>query len=220
MAHSQTEENYLKAVYTLMDKSDGGVNTTTLAKRLDTKASSVTDMIKKLADKKLVDYKKYQGVTLTAKGKRIALSIIRKHRLWEVFLLKQLKFKWDEVHVIAEQLEHVQSEELTKRLAEYLGNPKFDPHGDPIPDENGKIVAMTEVVSLSKLQKGDKGTIISVKDSSSPFLQYLEQKELLIGTQIEVSESYDYDNSKTIIAHKKEISLSEQVCDNLILDLR
>jgi DtxR family Mn-dependent transcriptional regulator len=137
--NSFTEENYLKEIFKLMQQEDSMVSTNSIADKLGTRAASVTDMLIKLADKKLVHYKKYQGVTLTAKGKKVALEIIRNHRLWEVFLVEKLQFKWDEVHEMAEELEHINSKEMVLRLDKYLGYPKFDPHGDPIPDGKGKI---------------------------------------------------------------------------------
>lgn len=219
MSNSQSEENYLKAIYSLMSKSDTSASTNAIAKRLDTKASSVTDMLKKLSEKKLVSYKKYQGATLTSKGKEVAINIIRKHRLWEVFLLQHLNFKWDEVHVIAEQLEHIESKELTDRLDRFLGNPKFDPHGDPIPDAQGKIVQIDEASILAELPQDALGVVIGVKDSSSPFLQYLETRGLVIGTRVKVLERYDFDGSMTLQANGKDsISVSKEVCNNLVIE--
>src|SRR5580693_6558937 len=133
-----TEENYLKAIYHLSLQSES-VSTNQIAASLNTKAASVTDMLKKLADKELINYTKYQGVTLTPQGEKIAVSIIRKHRLWEYFLVEKLNFKWDEVHDVAEELEHISSKELADRLDQFMGYPKYDPHGDPIPDSNGKL---------------------------------------------------------------------------------
>lgn len=137
--NSLTEENYIKAIYKLCEKSADAVSTNAIAEKMHTKAASVSDMLKKLSKKKLINYRKYQGVTLTAKGEKLALAIVRKHRLWELFLVQKLNFKWDEVHDIAEQLEHIQSDELVKRIDKFLDHPKFDPHGDPIPDVNGKL---------------------------------------------------------------------------------
>ena len=218
MANSQSEENYLKAIFTLEAKLDDSVSTTAISRRLETKASSVTDMIKKLAEKKFVNYKKYQGVRLTAKGRKVAVNIIRKHRLWEVFLLKHLNFKWDEVHVIAEQLEHIESRELTDRLDDFLGHPKFDPHGDPIPDKQGKMVAIEEASILSELKAGQSGVIIGVKDSSSPFLRYLESRDLVIGTKLKVEEVFDFDDSMTVVTRDNEVSISKEVCNNLVVE--
>ena len=163
---SYTEENYLKVIYHLSEISHP-VQTNAIADRIQTKAASVTDMIKKLSEKELVHYVKYQGVTLTEKGKLTAINIVRKHRLWEVFLVDKLNFKWDEVHEVAEELEHIQSNLLIERLDEFLDFPKVDPHGDPIPDKNGNFAEMT-FTKLSKLKNGDKGNITGVSEHSSP----------------------------------------------------
>ena len=151
---SQSEENYLKAIYHLGNQSQKGVSTSDIANKLETKASSVSDMIKKLSDKKLVEYKKYYGVNLTKKGKLIAASVVRKHRLWEVFLVDKLNFTWDEVHDVAEQLEHIKSKKLMEELDSFLGFPKTDPHGDPIPDKDGNLQTIEKTL-LSNLKKGE-----------------------------------------------------------------
>ncbi len=159
---SFTEENYLKAIHRLSRKYPEGVSTNSIAEAMETKASSATDMIKKLASKSLIDYKKYKGVKLTEKGSRTAIAVVRKHRLWEVFLVDNLGFKWDSVHDIAEQLEHVQSEELVEKLDQYLGCPKYDPHGDPIPDADGNILHHKETC-LIDLKPSDKGIVVGLK---------------------------------------------------------
>lgn len=213
--NSITEENYLKAIYSL--SIDGAASTNAIAERLQTKASSVTDMAKKLAEKNLVYYKKYQGVQLTETGLSIALKIIRKHRLWEVFLVEKLNFKWDEVHEIAEQLEHINSVELTKRLDEFLGNPKFDPHGDPIPDADGNMVIRNKAKLLSELAVNDNGIIVGVKDSDANFLQFLESQQLVLGTPITLSQFFDFDRSMVITTNGRTLTLSHQVCKNLLI---
>ncbi len=200
-AISYTEENYLKAIFSLTLKSKKGASTNDIAKRLETKASSVTDMIKKLAEKGLVDYKKYQGTNLTSEGREVAVGTVRKHRLWEVFLVEKLGFGWDEVHDIAEQLEHIRSKELTVRLDDFLGNPKYDPHGDPIPDKEGNIALHKEVM-LEDLKTEDKAVVVGVKDSSTEFLQYLEQTGLVLGAEIEVKEIIAFDKSVSISINK------------------
>ncbi len=166
--NSFTEENYLKAIYKLSLNGVQGVSTNAIADKLATKPSSVTDMIKKLADKKLVSYQKYQGVNLTKRGRDIAVSIIRNHRLWEVFLVEKLNFKWDEVHDLAEELEHINTHKLTERLDEFLEFPKFDPHGDPIPDKDGNIVQHKDI-TLSDLSTGRKTVIVGIKNHSKVF---------------------------------------------------
>ena len=213
--NTQTEENYLKAIYKLSDQGKTVVSTNSIAERLHTKASSVTDMLKKLSEKKFLNYEKYQGVTLTKSGEKVALKIIRKHRLWEVFLVDQLHFKWDEVHDIAEQLEHVVSPEMVNRLDKYLDFPKFDPHGDPIPDKNG-IFSNRKEFSLADLKSSDKGTIVGVNDSSVAFLQYLEEKQLVLGTSVIMVEKFKYDKSIAIkMNDKKEITISNKVARNI-----
>ena len=216
---SFTEENYLKAIFSVKTEKDKGASTTVIANILDTKASSVTDMIKKLADKNLVNYKKYYGVTLTELGKKSAIQTIRKQRLWEVFLVNKLAFGWDEVHEIAEQLEHIQSIELTNRLEKFLEYPKFDPHGDPIPDKEGNMAARIETKSLSRMKPGEKGTIVGVKDTSTEFLQFLKTRNLVLGTHIEIDEIFEYDNSLTIKINEATKFVSEQVSKNIIIKI-
>lgn len=209
-----TEENYLKAIYSLGNGTDS-VNTNALAEKLETKAASVSEMIKKLSEKKLVKYKKYQGASLTAKGKKIATTVIRNHRLWECFLVEKLSFKWDEVHDMAEELEHINSALLTERLDEFLGFPKTDPHGDPIPDSDGNILQQKQL-PLSSLAKGDKGVIIGVNDSSTSFLQFLDSKKIGLGTTVAVIEHFEFDQSVEIkINNKEKLVVSHQVAVNL-----
>ena len=215
--HSKSEENYLKAIYALTEQDEQGASTTAVAKKLDTKASSVTDMVKKLADKSLVNYKKYQGVTLTEEGRRIAVNIIRKHRLWEVFLVNHLNFRWDEVHEIAEQLEHIRSSELTDRLDHFLDHPRFDPHGDPIPDADGNIISHQETFALSELTADEQGIIVGVDDSSSAFLQYLENQNLILGKRITVVQVFEYDQSMSILVEAEAKTISHQVSKNLFV---
>ena len=214
---SQTEENYLKAIFKLSEKNGKKVSTNAIAGQLNMAAASVTDMVKRLAEKKLVSYQKYRGVNLTEEGKSAATNIIRKHRLWEVFLVKKLQFHWDEVHEIAEQLEHIKSNILTDRMDDFLGYPKFDPHGDPIPDRDGKIVYHKEV-TLSKLKEGESGIVVAVDDHTSLFLQYLDKIKLGLNTEVKVVDSTPFDNSKTLVfSDGKEITVSEKVCENLLV---
>jgi len=214
--HSFTEENYLKVIYHLSLQSDGAVQTNSIAEGMQTKPASVSDMIKRLADKQMVDYIKYQGVTLTARGKTAAVNVIRKHRLWEVFLVDKLSFKWDEVHDIAEQLEHVNSSLLVERLDEYLGFPKKDPHGDPIPDKDGNFEEMS-VIKLNKLSPGNKGLIIGVSEHSSPFLKYLEKVGLTLGKEIEITEIIDFDGSVELQTTNKKITISREVAKHILI---
>ncbi|MCB9230850.1 MAG: metal-dependent transcriptional regulator [Bacteroidia bacterium] len=209
-----TEENYLKAIYKLGHRGEDWVSTNSLAEILNTKASSVTDMVKKLAEKDFVNYKPYTGVNLTAKGLEIAVGTIRKHRLWEVFLVERLDFKWDEVHEIAEELEHINSDELVLRLEKFLGYPKYDPHGDPIPDRNGKVLHHKNRV-LSDLKINEEAIIVGVKEHAPSFLQYLEKHNLLLGTRIKVRNKFEFDHSLVVEVKGIENTVSHQVAKNL-----
>lgn len=216
---SFTEENYLKSIYHLSGKSDEVVSTSALAEASHTKAASVTDMLRRLSEKELIHYKKYQGVTLTEEGKRIALKIIRRHRLWEVFLVEKLGFKWDEIHEIAEQLEHIDFTELTDRLESFLGTPLYDPHGDPIPNKSGEMPSLT-TTKLSNAPLAKKLTVRSVSEDSAAFLQHLDRLAITIGTTIFVRERSDFDSS-IIISYNNgvEATLSKAVSDNLFVTL-
>lgn len=216
--NSFTEENYLKAIYKLSLNGVQGVSTNAIADELSTKPSSVTDMIKKLAEKQLVSYQKYQGVNLTKKGRDIAVSIIRNHRLWEVFLVEKLKFKWDEVHDLAEELEHINTHKLTERLDEFLKFPKFDPHGDPIPDKDGNIVQHKDF-TLSDLRKGDKAIVVGVKEHSKSYLNYLEQLQLVLGAEVEVRDIVEFDATMQLLVNNKQVIISNQASKNLIVKL-
>jgi len=213
---SQTEENYLKAIYSIGISNAKNINTTLISRKLKTKPSSVTDMIQKLAEKDLIYYEKYKGVTLTQSGKKIAIDIVRKHRLWEVFLVNKLNYNWDEVHEMAEQLEHIKSDTLVGRLEAFLDFPKHDPHGDPIPDENGNI-AQHKNVMLSSLEINSSGIVIGVKDSSSSFLQFLDNSNIKLGDTIKVIAKEDYDNSILIENKLQTKSISQQISANLFV---
>ncbi|AOM75871.1 metal-dependent transcriptional regulator [Pedobacter steynii] len=213
---SFTEENYLKIIYHLSENNDQAVQTNAIAEKMQTKAASVTDMIKKLADKQLIDYKKYQGVRLTVTGKQAAINIVRKHRLWEVFLVEKLNFKWDEVHDIAEELEHINSPELVERLDEFLLYPKNDPHGDPIPDKHGKFDAIP-FTRLSKLQAGEQGLIMGVSEHSSAFLKHLEKLGLTLGKTLTLATITDFDGSVEIMMEDKKISVTREVAKHILI---
>ena len=214
--NSQSEEDYLKAVYHLQ-RENKSVSTNAIASYLEMKPSSVSDMLKKLADKKLIYYKKYKGSSLTKKGKLIALSIIRKHRLWETFLVDKLGFGWGHVHSIAEQLEHIDSEELIDKLDAFLQFPKYDPHGDPIPGKDGVIEALNQKL-LIELQKSDKGIITGVKKGTPSLLNYLDKEKIKLGDSIKVLEIREFDGSFLILINEKKIMLSEKICQNLLLE--
>ena len=207
-----SEENYLKTIYHLATISDSEVSTNAIAEMM------VTDMLKKLSEKDLVHYKKYQGVSLTEKGKLIAKMIVRKHRLWEVFLVDKLDFSWDEVHDIAEQLEHIKSEQLINRLDDFLGNPTEDPHGDPIPDVNGQIVK-TEKQLLSELLENQNGICVGVKDTSSEFLKYLDKQGISLGSKIEIMGKESFDLSLKIRLNSRELTISNKIASNLFVKL-
>lgn len=209
-----SEENYLKVIYHLSLVSPKGVNTNAIAGMLETKASSVTDMIKKLAEKNLVSYIKYQGVSLTEKGMYAAKMIVRKHRLWEVFLVEKLHFSWDEVHEIAEELEHIKSEKLINKLDEFLGFPNVDPHGDPIPDATGEIKKVQKKL-LSEVSLEIEFQCVGVKDTSVDFLQFLDKKGIALGTFITVLEKEVFDETLKIKLNNKVITISNKIATNL-----
>ena len=218
LATSFTEENYLKAIFHLSPEETVAVNTNAIADALKTKAASVTDMLKKLSDKNLINYVKYQGVTLTDKGRQTALQIIRKHRLWEVFLVEKLNFKWDEVHDLAEDLEHINSAKLINSLEAFLGFPKFDPHGDPIPDIDG-VLKEPALVPISKMQINQKGIISGVSEHTRVFLNYLEKMGLVLGKKILVKETIEFDGSVIIEIDNKLQTISREVAKNLLTAL-
>lgn len=209
-----SEENYIKVIYHLSLVSPKGINTNAIAGMLNTKASSVTDMMKKLSDKELVAYQKYQGVTLTEKGFHSAKMIVRKHRLWEVFLVDKLNFSWDEVHEIAEELEHIKSEVLINKLDAFLDFPTFDPHGDPIPNADGEIKKINKLL-LSDSELNKEYQCVGVKDSSSSFLQYLDKQKIALGSKITVKEKESFDDTLLVEIDSREMTLSNKIANNL-----
>jgi DtxR family Mn-dependent transcriptional regulator len=214
MELSVAEENYIKAIYGLRQNV---VATNTIAQVIETKASSVTDMLQKLAEKNLVNYVKYKGVSLTETGEQVALNTLRKHRLWEVFLVEKLGFGWDEVHDIAEQLEHIRSEKLTEKLDTFLGSPNFDPHGDPIPNSNGQMPNRS-LKNLSECSPGQTVIIERVKDGNPAFLQYLERVNLTIGDTLVVTDFLPFDNSmEVLLPNQVKLILSTTVTQNLYI---
>ncbi len=215
---SFTEENYLKTIFHLNYHVDENVSTNAISEALNTKAASVTDMLKKLAEKELINYEKYQGVTLTEIGQKNAVTIVRKHRLWEVFLVDKLNFKWDEVHDIAEELEHINSETLINRLEAFLDFPKRDPHGDPIPDKDG-VIKSQELIPVSKLKVGDLGVISGVREHSTEFLKYLEKTGLILGKTLSVTEIIKFDSSVMVKIKNNQQMISREVAKNLLIAL-
>lgn len=218
--NSFTEENYIKAIYKLIESEGDTVSTNAIAEKMDTKAASVTDMLKKLFTKKLINYKKYQGVTLTPKGEKVALNIIRKHRLWEMFLVEKLNFRWDEVHDVAEQLEHINSDKLIEQIDKFLNYPKVDPHGDPIPDAKGKL-NIPKSQLLSKFNKNDICIMTGVVDHSTAFLQYLDKSGINLGNEIKIKDIIAFDHSLQITINKgNSIFISNDVAKNILVLLK
>ncbi|PJJ60314.1 metal-dependent transcriptional regulator [Hymenobacter chitinivorans] len=215
---SYTEENYLKAIFKLAEAEPGSeVSTNRIAEVLQTRAASVTDMLRRLGEKGLLNYTRYRGVSLTPEGRRLALLTIRKHRLWEVFLVQKLGFNWDEVHEVAEEMEHIQSPLLVRRLDEFLGFPQTDPHGDPIPTEEGAILRPQNRL-VADLSPGDSGTVVAVKNTSASFLQYLDKVGLCLGAQLEVLDKVSFDNSLEIkVNDQKTTLISAEVSRNLFV---
>ncbi len=213
---SQSEENYLKAIYSLSYTEDK-ISTNLLAEKMNTKASSVTDMVKKLSEKSYITYLKYKGFELTEKGSKLAAQIVRKHRLWEVFLVDKLKFGWEEVHDIAEQLEHIQSKQLTDKLDDFLGNPKFDPHGDPIPDKNGVYPSLKVSFPLNAIELNTIYTITGVEDGSMDFFQFLKRYEIGLGSEIKVLEKFPFDDSLRIQIDQSEMNISAIVSKKIFV---
>lgn len=213
--YSTSEENYIKAIFHLQ-REDGTVTTNELANELKTKPASVTDMMKKLKTKKLLHYQPYQGFRLSSEGNKVALTIIRRHRLWEYFLAEKLKFSWDEVHAVAEDLEHVSSKKLIDKLDEFLGFPRVDPHGDPIPDMNGKIETSKQI-PLTELPLNRSAVVCHVSDQSTEILDLLKHKNISLGTKLEVKKKFDFDGSMEIKIRQQLFTISEQLAKNIFV---
>ncbi len=221
MTISLTEENYLKAIYSLSSSSvDEAISTNQISDKLNIKAATVTDMLKRLSEKKLINYIPYRGVKLNEKGKQTAVKVVRKHRLWEVFLVEKLNFKWDEVHEIAEQLEHINSDELILRLDKFLGKPKFDPHGDPIPDAKG-LLNVVKAVALNKHKTKSEFIFVGVTEHSKSFLQHLTAIGLKIGDTLKIEDINDFDNSFKVKINKHNTRFfSNKVAANILVDIK
>jgi DtxR family Mn-dependent transcriptional regulator len=215
--HTFTEENYLKSIFHLSKNETDTVSTNQIAADINTAAATVTDMLKKLADKKLIKYKKYKGVSLTKSGLIVAGKIVRKHRLWETFLVNKLNFGWDEVHDLAEQLEHIKSDELIDRIDKFLGFPKYDPHGDCIPDKNGNMPTITTKPLLS-CDTNTTYQLVGVSQQSTAFLQMLDKLKIKIGCKIKVTDKHSFDGSMQVkVDNQNAINISELVAKNLIV---
>lgn len=213
---SHSEENYLKEIFHGQGANSIKVSTSELASRLNAKPSSITDMIQKLSEKKLVSYVKYKGASLTKRGEDLAIQIIRKHRLWETFLVTKLNFGWEEVHDIAEQLEHIDSTKLIDSLDRFLEYPKFDPHGDPIPDKQGTIIYQESTIRLAEAPIGSIIEVVSVNDDSLSLLKFLQQQKILLKSRLAIIEKYDFDKSISVKCEDgREINLSKKVIDKI-----
>jgi DtxR family Mn-dependent transcriptional regulator len=218
MSFSITEENYIKAIFHLQQE-DSTVSTNDLAGALHTKPASVTDMLKKLKTKKLLSYERYKGVRLSAEGKKLALAIVRKHRLWEYFLVETLQFGWDEVHEVAEELEHISSKKLVEKLDAFLGYPRFDPHGDPIPDVHGKMIIQQQI-NLIDVPPNKMAEVSGVGSQSTELLELLKHKNIGIGTKLEVKKKFSFDHSIEIkIRNQQPFTISQQLAQALFVKL-
>ncbi len=214
---SYTEENYLKVIYQHAENRNKAVPTNAIAEALSTSPAAVTDMLQRLHEKGLVVYQKYQGVNISKKGEAHALQVIRKHLLWEVFLVEKLRFGWEAVHEVAEQLEHIQSPLLMQRLDDFLGNPAYSPHGKPIPDAHGVRTHKASII-LTNVEAGSNGIVIAVKDSTPQFLQYLSKRGIYLGAKINVIEKIPFDQSMDIsVDHLPKVNISQKVSDNILI---
>ncbi len=213
---NHSEENYLKTLFALSGKDIKKLNNITLAKALELNPATVLEMVRKLAKKNLVEIKPDKTILLTEKGKKRALTTIRKHRLWEVFLVDKLQYKWNEVHELAEQMEHIESNDLIDRLEAFLGYPAFDPHGDPIPDKKGKL-KLNVSIPLSSCEKEKSYKVVGLAETDDHFLQYLEQLNIKPGIKLKLTDQQKYDHSCTISVQKKSIQLSEKVAANILV---
>jgi DtxR family Mn-dependent transcriptional regulator len=212
----ETIENYLKTIYNLSSDNSNVVSNQKLADKLNIRPASVTEGLRKLHELKHVIYEKSYGTRLTTGGAKLALNIIRRHRIWETYLANELGFGWDEVHEIAEELEHIQNDKLINKLATILGNPIYDPHGDPIPDAKGKI-QKSNFIKLSEGKPKENYKIMGVTDHSTAFLKYLEKHQLIIGASINVKTIEEFDNSILLVCQKKEINISSKGADCIIV---
>lgn len=216
MKYSSSKENYLKAIFHLQQEQ-ASVSTNALAQALQTRAASVTDMLKKLKIQKLLNYERYKGVKLTADGRKVAIQIIRKHRLWEYFLVEKLKFGWEEVHEIAEELEHISSRKLIDRLEEFLGFPQADPHGDPIPDSQGSIPPSKQF-NLAELPPNVTVTVCNIGNQSAEIMELLKHKNIMIGTKLEVKKKFSFDQSLELkLLNQSAFTISEHLARNLFV---
>ena len=214
-----SEENYLKAILSINLNKNNVASTNEIANTLNTSAASVTEMVKKLQDKKLVIYEKYKGVNLSANGRKKAIEILRKHRLWETFLVNKLGFNWSEVHDVAEQLEHIKSKKLTDKLNRFLKYPKFDPHGEPIPTKNG-IIPTTNRITLSEMPVNSKGIIMGVSLDNKEFLEYLTKLNISIGSKVYAIDRISFDQSMKIKINTTIEFISKEIAQNVLIKIK
>ena len=214
MTTTRAEENYLKAIFKIAERDSKAASTNAIAREMNTSAASVTDMIKRLSEKGFVDYEKYHGATLSNEGRVLATALVRRHRLWESFLVDKLNFKWNEVHDIAEELEHVPSDELISRLDAFLGFPRFDPHGDPIPSEEGKFTLRSQTI-LADIPEGSNVEVVGVREDDDSFLKHLDEIGITLNKQFQVSEKYAYDGSMSLQIDGTRKTISEKVARNV-----
>jgi len=213
----ETVENYLKTIYNLSSDNKAVVTNQRLADKLHINPASVTEALRKLHDLKLVIYEKSYGTRLTAQGAKEALAIVRRHRIWETYLAQELGFGWDEVHAIAEELEHIKNDKLINKLAEILGNPVYDPHGDPIPDAKGKF-QKHKFVSLARAREKQSYKIMGVSDHAPVFLKYLEKNRLVLGAMLTVKAIEEVDGSLLVYCNKKGLVISQKVAASIICE--
>ena len=211
---SKSEENYLKSIYNLSELGNKVVTTNSISKILNIEPASVTDMIKKLSKKKLIYHEKYRGTKISKNGIKVALQIIRRHRLWEVFLYEKLNFNWDEIHVVAEELEHVSSDQLIDNLDKYLKYPKIDPHGDPIPNKLGEI-DFVDKISISDLKVNEKGIVSRIINEDEEFFILLNKLNIEIGTEVKILDKIDYDGSLDVSINNKSVIISKVIAENI-----
>ncbi len=217
MRLSNAEENYLKVIYALTQEGLERINNQSIADKLVINPASVTDMLRRLDEKRLIDYSRSAGAQLTKDGFKLAAKTVRKHRLWETFLVEKLNFTWDEVHDVAEQLEHIQSDKLLDEIDKLLGHPKFDPHGDPIPDANGKL-SRINASPLADIPEGVKVKVVSVGDNTTAFLRYLDKQGISLNGTITVKEIQAFDQSVLVeVKGKKEVFLSAEACKKIFV---
>lgn len=214
----ETLEDYLKTIYHLSTGKSAVVTNQQLARKLGIRPASVTEALRKLHELRYVVYEKSYGSRLTAAGSKLALNIVRRHRVWETYLVKVLGFGWEEVHEIAEELEHIRNDKLISKLAEILGHPGYDPHGDPIPDEKGKF-RKNKFIKLADAVPGSKYRIMGVSDHSPLFLKYLEKHGLIVGAEFLVKNREAFDGSLQLLLKKQEITLSTVAAANMVVEL-